>query len=81
MPKFSETRTDSPVHTGPGVTSGAAEAYEALRGFGPSLLSVVDAMRRSRECRVRTAGTKGAEPAAPQAPHKLTLWSSSSRFC
>ncbi len=38
---------------------GGAEFSEALRGFGPSLLSVLDAMRRSREHRVLTAGTKG----------------------
>ncbi len=43
------------------ATNGAAEFSEALKGFGPSLLSVLDAMRRSRECRVRTVGTSGAE--------------------
>src|SRR5690606_4795915 len=43
----------------PNVTSSGAESYEALKGFGPSLLSVLDAMRRSREHRVRTTGTKG----------------------
>src|SRR5690606_6042521 len=51
---------------GPNVTSGAAESYEALGGFGPSLLSVLDAMRRSRECRVLTAGTEGAKTGARQ---------------
>src|SRR5690606_39636544 len=45
----------------PKPTNGGAESYEALKGFGPSLLSALDAMRRRREHRVLTAGTKRSE--------------------
>src|SRR5690606_28784189 len=53
----------------PDATSGGAEFSEALQGFGPSLLSVLDAMRRRREYRVLTVGTSGAKtPRAAGAP-------------
>ncbi|MFD4403064.1 hypothetical protein ACFWPH_09880 [Nocardia sp. NPDC058499] len=48
------------------VTNGGAESSEALRGFGPSMRSARETMRRRREYRVLNAWTKGAK--TPRAP-------------